>query len=140
MTEASPSDILAALPEAEQLEFLSKLTPAGAEALLYDWRGFHARPSQIAPAGDWSIWLALAGRGWGKTRVGSEWVREMVCGATPLAGGQARRVALVADWQSKLNREDRVPIDFCYHCGENVDDRPHTCPACRRPLSWLPQS
>ena len=25
---------------------------------------------------DWTFWLALAGRGWGKTRVGSEWVIE----------------------------------------------------------------
>ncbi len=31
-----------------------------------------ARPSQITPPGDWRIWLALAGRGWGKTRCGAE--------------------------------------------------------------------
>lgn len=31
-----------------------------------------ARPAQIPPAGDWRIWLVLAGRGWGKTRVGAE--------------------------------------------------------------------
>jgi phage terminase large subunit-like protein len=31
-----------------------------------------ARPEQIAPAGDWRIWLILAGRGWGKTRTGAE--------------------------------------------------------------------
>lgn len=32
------------------------------------------RPDQRAPAGAWSIWLVRAGRGWGKTRVGAEWV------------------------------------------------------------------
>ncbi len=34
-----------------------------------------ARPEQIAPPGDWSTWLILAGRGWGKTRTGAEWFR-----------------------------------------------------------------
>jgi predicted phage terminase large subunit-like protein len=53
-----------------------------------DWRTL-ARPSQLPPPGDWSIWLLLAGRGFGKTRVISEWVLEQV-----QAG--ARRIALVA--------------------------------------------
>lgn len=39
------------------------------------WR-LVARPSQMPPAGDWFIWLILAGRGWGKTRVGAEWVAD----------------------------------------------------------------
>ena len=30
-----------------------------------------ARPKQITPKGDWSIWLILAGRGWGKTLTGA---------------------------------------------------------------------
>jgi phage terminase large subunit-like protein len=32
----------------------------------------HARPSQIPPIGDWLIWMLRAGRGFGKTRCGSE--------------------------------------------------------------------
>lgn len=40
-------------------------------------RGVHSRASQRAPAGDeWDVWMALAGRGWGKTRTGAEWVIE----------------------------------------------------------------
>lgn len=35
--------------------------------------GPHARASQRPPEGEWDVWLALAGRGWGKTRVGAEW-------------------------------------------------------------------
>ena len=31
-----------------------------------------ARKTQVGPIGDWSIWLILAGRGWGKTRTGAE--------------------------------------------------------------------
>lgn len=34
-----------------------------------------ARPEQLLPDGDWSTWLILAGRGWGKTRTGAEAVR-----------------------------------------------------------------
>ena len=38
------------------------------------WEGLHARPEQIEPPGDWSSWLILSGRGWGKTRTGAEWI------------------------------------------------------------------
>ena len=31
-----------------------------------------ARPNQITPPGKWQIWLCMAGRFWGKTRVGAE--------------------------------------------------------------------
>ena len=31
-----------------------------------------ARPAQLPPAGDWRVWLVLAGRGFGKTRLGAE--------------------------------------------------------------------
>lgn len=33
-----------------------------------------ARPSQLPPAGDWVVWAIIAGRGWGKSRVGSQFV------------------------------------------------------------------
>ena len=41
---------------------LMKMEPKKAEELRYTWR-FWARPEQIAPKGDWSIWLINAGRG-----------------------------------------------------------------------------
>lgn len=41
------------------------------------WRQV-ARSNQIAPEGDWWLWLILAGRGFGKTRTGAEWVHENV--------------------------------------------------------------
>lgn len=50
-----------------------------------------ARPDQEAPGGDWRVWLILAGRGWGKTRSGAEWVREQV------ESGRYRSIALVAE-------------------------------------------
>src|SRR5207237_5544012 len=34
--------------------------------------------SQLPPPGDWRVWLLLAGRGFGKTRAGAEYVRARV--------------------------------------------------------------
>lgn len=39
------------------------------------WRWWQ-RPDQVPPPGDWRTWLVMAGRGFGKTRMGAEWVRE----------------------------------------------------------------
>ncbi len=55
--------------------------------LEFDW-AFWAREAQLPPPGDWRYWLILAGRGFGKTRAGAEWVRAQV------ALGR-RRIALV---------------------------------------------
>ncbi len=49
-----------------------------------------ARPNQLPPDGLWNIWLILAGRGFGKTRTGAEWVKALV------ETGAAGRIALVA--------------------------------------------
>jgi predicted phage terminase large subunit-like protein len=68
---------LRALPDAEVAEILRKLGPKQAEELRYNWE-FWARPEQLEPEGDWNAWLALAGRGWGKTRAGAEWVRHRI--------------------------------------------------------------
>jgi phage terminase large subunit-like protein len=67
--------MLASLSPAELDEKLAQLeTPEDLATLLYDWRSW-GRPTQISPAGDWRTWLLLAGRGFGKTRTGAEWVR-----------------------------------------------------------------
>jgi phage terminase large subunit-like protein len=87
------------LAEASQHErdiFFMGLSPEEADYLLYDW-SFWGRPSQQEPPGDWSVWLAMAGRGYGKTRMGSEWVRSMMCGPTPLTKGRCGHMALVAE-------------------------------------------
>lgn len=39
------------------------------------WRD-QARNKQLPPRGEWFTWLVMAGRGFGKTRTGSEWVNE----------------------------------------------------------------
>lgn len=74
---ASLAVLLASLPEPERIQALAELTEQEAEALLYDWP-FWARPNQLPPPGDWRAWLVLAGRGFGKTRTGGEWIRDQV--------------------------------------------------------------
>ncbi len=86
--DGSKAGWLASLSPDRREEFLGSLSPAEAEALFYDWQ-FWSRPSQRAPDGAWAGWLVLAGRGFGKTRAGAEWVRAEV------EAGRARRVALV---------------------------------------------
>lgn len=92
----SKAELIAALPEEERNKFYGTLTQTEAELLEYSW-DFFARPNQKAPPGQWKTWLILAGRGFGKTRAGAEWVREMVCGPTPLARGKLTQVAIVGE-------------------------------------------
>lgn len=54
---------------------LDSLTDDEAARLAYDWPVW-ARPEQLPPPGDWFVWLIMAGRGFGKTRAGAEWVIE----------------------------------------------------------------
>lgn len=81
-------DIIAQPPDVFQ-QWARRLTEDRAMALLSDWIWWQ-RPDQRSPDGDWSIWLLLAGRGFGKTRTGAEWVRAFA-ECTPHA-----RIALVA--------------------------------------------
>lgn len=79
-----------------QDRFLNELTEGELLALPYLFEVW-ALKHQLPPAGDWKSWVILGGRGAGKTRAGSEWVRAMVEGARPLDAGRARRVALVGE-------------------------------------------
>jgi len=69
--------------------FLAGLSQKERNAWRWHWRAW-ARPDQLPPEGEWRTWLILAGRGFGKTRAGAEWVR-----AVAESDGEAR-VALVA--------------------------------------------
>jgi phage terminase large subunit-like protein len=77
------------IPEAERLGLIAGLSAREAEALNRDWPTWQS-DAQAEPGGDWRVWLMLAGRGFGKTRLGSQWVRALAA-ANPEA-----RIALVA--------------------------------------------
>lgn len=88
--ERSLAERLALDPQAKA-EFLAALTDEELRALEWEWARFWARPKQIEPPGDWRFWLILAGRGFGKTKTGAQWVCKRAA-ANPRA-----IVALVAE-------------------------------------------
>lgn len=45
------------------------------DLLTFDWEGVWARDKQILPLGAWFVWLLMCGRGFGKSRTGSETIR-----------------------------------------------------------------
>lgn len=62
------------LPPDVQAEFFDSLDADTLQQIARDEWWFVARPEQIPPEGNWSICLMLAGRGFGKTRAGAEWI------------------------------------------------------------------
>ena len=86
---ASPAEILARLDLEVQREVFRHMTKQEMVEFPYAWRKWWARPSQLAPPGEWSNWLVMAGRFFGKTRCGAEWIRERV------DAGKARYIAIV---------------------------------------------
>ena len=83
----SPKDKAAPLIASLTPEALAALSEHRAGMLRYAWDLF-ARESQKPPPGDWITWLYMAGRGAGKTRTASEWIRQRVYDG-------AQRIALV---------------------------------------------
>ena len=63
--------------------------PTEWEELRYNWRAW-ARANQLPPAGDWLVWLIVAGRGMGKTRSAAEYIRAEV------ESNRTQYIALVA--------------------------------------------
>ena len=66
------------LPLQERKARLDQLTDEDLIKLMHDWE-YWARPKQLPPVNlGWYIWLVMAGRGFGKTRTGAEFIRNKV--------------------------------------------------------------
>ena len=75
--KADAIEALGSLDEAGRERVLAELTAAEKRAFEADWpRWAHA--GQRPPDRDWRVWVLLAGRGFGKTRAGAEWVMGFV--------------------------------------------------------------
>jgi len=101
---AAPPDLivrLARLPELERLQVLRAMTLGEIQRIDRDWRGW-AMEGQTEPERDWRVWLIRAGRGFGKTRAGAEWVSG-IARDNPRA-----RIALVA---ATVDEARRVMIE-----------------------------
>jgi phage terminase large subunit-like protein len=70
----SPAEQIALLSPTERAQWFKGKSEAECERYETDW-SYWARPNQRAPDHAWRTWLVMAGRGFGKTRMGAEWVR-----------------------------------------------------------------
>ena len=91
----SRAEILADLPQTKRDEFLKNFTEPELERLQFDW-SFWGRPEQQPPEPPWNTWLILAGRGFGKTRTGAEWVKQQI------EAGDVGRIAAIAPTSSDV--------------------------------------
>ncbi len=126
----SGAEWLASAPQEEQEAFLEGLTENALCALPWLFE-FWALPHQLPPAGDWKTWVILGGRGAGKTRAGSEWVRAQVEGGRADEPGRCKRVALIGETFDQVrdvmvfgdsgiiecSPPDRVPV---WHSGKRA--------------------
>jgi phage terminase large subunit-like protein len=72
-----------------QHRFVASLDQEERNEFGYHWTML-AREAQLPPPGAWRTWLIMAGRGFGKTRAGAEWVRMLA------EGDGSARIALVS--------------------------------------------
>ncbi|TNE64914.1 MAG: ATP-binding protein [Rhodobacteraceae bacterium] len=124
---------LASRPQAEQSEFLESLGEGALMALPYLFEAW-ALDHQLPPEGAWRTWVIMGGRGAGKTRAGSEWVRAMVEGSRATQPGRAKRVALIGETYDQA-REVMVFGDSGILACSPPDRRPKWS-ATRRTLVW----
>jgi len=90
--------LIARMPEDERRAALADLPATDLAALEHAWPVW-ARPDQLAPEGAWRTWLLLGGRGAGKTRSASEWVRGEV------ESGRRRTFGIIGPTADTLRRD-----------------------------------
>ena len=93
----SVRDLLSGLPIGDWDAFLDGLSPNALLSLPWLFEHWALEGHQLPPGGDWTTWVVIGGRGAGKTRAGSEWVRAQVEGSRPADPGRCSRVALIGD-------------------------------------------
>jgi phage terminase large subunit-like protein len=94
---------LAALPPERRRLALLGLPRAAVAAMAQEWwwgvHGGQMEPLAAQGGGPWRVWAIVAGRGFGKTRAGAEWVW-----ARARRGGEGTRIALVAATREEAAR------------------------------------
>lgn len=113
--------------EAALIEGLAACGVDLSDAIAHAWP-VQARPEQMAPSGAAYVWLILAGRGFGKTRAGAEWVRQVA------ARDGSARIALVG---ATLHEARSVMVEGASGILSigRASERPEWQPSLRR-LRW----
>jgi len=83
-------DSLALIGDPDELAYRVSQLPGPVQRRLLEAWEWQRHRGQEEPEGDWRVWLAKAGRGFGKTKLGAEWVWARVRETGPSA-----RIALV---------------------------------------------
>ncbi|HEX8527972.1 terminase large subunit domain-containing protein [Allosphingosinicella sp.] len=125
--------VLRRMPPDERARVLCRLPEPAIRAIEEEW-WWQAHGGQIEPAGadapgsgPWRVWLIMAGRGFGKTRAGAEWVWARVrefgrARKSGAAGGDGPlRIALVGgsvDEVAKVMIEGESGLIACARAGE----------------------
>ena len=69
--------LFVSLPPEQQKALIAELSPADLLRLDSDFE-FWAAEGQLPPQSEgWRVWLMMAGRGFGKTRAGAEWIHQL---------------------------------------------------------------
>jgi len=127
-------DLLRGAPKDRVEAFLDSLSPNALLSLPWLFEHWALEGHQLPPEGDWTTWVILGGRGAGKTRAGSEWVRAQVEGGRPGDPGQCSRVALIGETVDQA-REIMIFGDSGILACSPPDRRPEW-QAARKRLVW----
>jgi len=101
MARSSQLEDLLGLPPAERRAALRDLGETQLKKMRTCWE-LWAHDGQLPPRSGWHTWLILAGRGFGKTRAGAEWIRLVA------ENDRTARLALVA---GSLGEARRVMVE-----------------------------
>ncbi len=98
------------LTDCAQSGLLAKATDdwraADLDRVLASWET-SARDDQLPPleaqgGGPWTAWVIMGGRGAGKTRTGSEWIKGVMTGAPDFTATPVKRVALIGETMAEV--------------------------------------
>ena len=118
-----------ALSPEQLVQLLATLDETNLDVLERAWELFLHR-HQIPPAGDWTTWLLLGGRGAGKTRAGAQWVKALAC----TEGAKCSPIALIGETEHDA-REVMVEGVSGLLAVHERGERPTWIPS-RRRLEW----
>jgi phage terminase large subunit-like protein len=117
MAQATLKRLVRLSPE-ERCKIMAGLPEPAVRAIAEEfWWG--ARGGQIEPEGDWRVWAIVAGRGFGKTRVGAEWVSARARDLGP--DGRIALVAASLDEVEKVMVEGESGLLACARSGERIE-------------------
>jgi phage terminase large subunit-like protein len=113
---------LARCPPDVQRHVIDSLSPTDRRALAENWPS-QALPGQREPGGEWRTWLIMAGRGFGKTRAGAEWV---LAKARAYPGARIALIGGTIEEAAKVMIEGESGILACARLHEKLVWRPST--------------